>query len=229
MELNKSKENIGLLFDEIAPRYDFLNHFFTANLDKKWRRQIVRFIKSGKIKSNVILDLASGTGDMINELLILNPEKAYAFDISAKMLEILKNKIKHPGLFVELADSENLPLDSGTVDLVTIGFGIRNFENLEASMSEILRVLKKGGMLIVLEMFNFEKRNRFFEFYFTKIMPVVGKIVSGSESAYSYLHSSVMNFRTVEEFSEKAEKTGFSVFCRKNNFLNFVYTVYLTK
>ena len=217
------------MFDEIAPRYDFLNHLFTFNLDKKWRRQIVNNIKTMGIKTDVIIDLASGTGDMINEFLKLKPKKAFAFDISIKMLDILKEKIKHPNLFVKIADSENMPVDSDSADIITIGFGIRNFENLEVSLKEILRVLRKNGILIVLEMFNFEKRNRFFEFYFSKIMPVTGKLISHSESAYSYLNSSVMNFGTVAEFSDIAKKVGFSICRKKNNFMNFVYTVYLTK
>lgn len=229
MKLDKSKENIGGMFDEIAYRYDFLNHLFTANLDKRWRRQIVSFILSKKLKYDVIVDIASGTGDMLLELIKLNPEKAYAFDISHKMLEILEKKIINPKLTVKIADSENIPLDSESADIVTIGFGIRNFENLAESLNEINRILKKGGYLIVLEMFNFERRNRLFEYYFTRIMPLAGKIISKSDSAYSYLHSSVTNFKTVSEFSAIALKQGFSIEFRKNNFLNFVHTVYLRK
>ena len=131
MELNKSKDNIGTMFDEIASRYDFLNHFFTANLDKRWRRQIIDYIRYKNFKSEVIIDLASGTGDMMFELQKLNPDKAYAFDISPKMLEILQKKIQHPSLVVRVTDSENMPVESETVDIVTIGFGIRNFENLQ--------------------------------------------------------------------------------------------------
>jgi len=229
MELNKSKEKIRGMFDEIAHRYDFLNHFFTLNLDKSWRKQIVKHIKTNNIKSDIIIDLASGTGDMLLELLKLNPGKAFAFDISPKMLEILEKKIRHPNLVARVTDSENIPLESESVDIVTIGFGVRNFENLDASLKEINRILKKDGFLIVLEMFNFEKRKRLFEFYFTRIMPALGKLISRSESAYSYLHSSVMNFKTVSEFSEIASGHGLSLEHRKNNFLNFVHTVYLRK
>jgi demethylmenaquinone methyltransferase/2-methoxy-6-polyprenyl-1,4-benzoquinol methylase len=145
------------------------------------------------------------------------------------MLEILKKKTSHPKLTVQVADSENIPLESDSVDIVTIGFGIRNFENLEVSLDEIYRVLNKGGYLIVLEMFNIEKTNRLFEFYFTRIMPFTGKIISKNNSAYTYLHSSVMNFKTISEFTGIALKHGFSLEFRKNNFLNFVHSVYLRK
>jgi demethylmenaquinone methyltransferase / 2-methoxy-6-polyprenyl-1,4-benzoquinol methylase len=229
MKLDKSRENISSMFDDIAVRYDFLNHFFTANRDKSWRKKIAKYIKSNNIRSEILIDLASGTGDMAIELLKLNPEKIYSFDISPKMLEIQKAKINDSRITIEVADSENMPVESGTVDIVTIAFGVRNFENLEKSLDEISRVLRHDGLLIVLEMFNFEKRNIIFEFYFTFIMPILGKVVSRSSSAYSYLHNSVMNFKTVKEFISLSSKHGFTHEYHKNNFQKFVYSVYLRK
>ncbi|MFA7360752.1 MAG: ubiquinone/menaquinone biosynthesis methyltransferase [Candidatus Kapaibacterium sp.] len=229
MKLDKSKENISAMFDDIADRYDFLNHTFTANLDKVWRRKIINYISLNKIKATQIIDLASGTGDMAVELLKLEPQKIYSFDISPKMLELQRKKISNEKVVIQLADSENMPVESGSIDIVTISFGIRNFESIEKSLKEIYRVLKPDGMLIVLEMFSLEKRNPLFEFYFTKIMPVFGRIISRSNTAYAYLHTSVMNFKTVKEFVEIASNNGFVLEYRKNNFRKFVYSVYLRK
>jgi demethylmenaquinone methyltransferase/2-methoxy-6-polyprenyl-1,4-benzoquinol methylase len=229
MKLDKSIGNISSMFDDISVRYDFLNHFFTANLDKGWRRKIVKYIATNNIKSEVLIDLASGTGDMAIELLKLNPRTIYSYDISPKMLDVQRKKISDNRVTIEVAESENMPVGNGTVDIVTIAFGIRNFENLEKSLDEIYRVLRPDGLLIVLEMFNLEKRNRLFEFYFTRIMPVLGKIVSRSSTAYSYLHTSVMNFKTVKEFIDLSAKHRFKHEYHKNNFQKFVYSVYLRK
>ncbi len=229
MKLDKSRQNISSMFDDIAVRYDFLNHFFTANLDKVWRRKIIKYITSNNIRSEVLLDLASGTGDMAVELLKLKPTNLYSFDISSKMLDIQRLKINDSNVTIEIAESENMPVESGSVDVVTIAFGIRNFESLEKSLNEVNRVLRPDGLLIVLEMFNLEKRNRLFEFYFTRIMPVLGKIISSSDTAYSYLHNSVLNFKTVKEFIELSSIHGFKLEYHKNNFQKFVYSVYLRK
>ena len=229
MKLDKSRDNISSMFDDIAVKYDFLNHFFTVNLDKVWRRKITKYILSQGIKHETIVDLASGTGDMAIELLKLNPEKIYALDISPKMLDVLRKKNADSRMVIEVADSENMPVANSSIDIVTIAFGIRNFESIEKSLDEINRVLKPGGLLIVLEMFTPDKRNRLFEFYFTRIMPKLGKLISRSNTAYSYLHTSVMNFKTVNEFINLASSRGFKLEFSKNNFQKFVYSVYLRK
>jgi len=229
MRLNKSKERIGTMFDEIAVKYDFLNHFFTANLDRRWRKRIIKQIEYFNFPFGTVVDLASGTGDMMVELLKLGPDKAYSFDISEKMLDVQREKIRNERLVILKADSEKMPLEDNSADILTIAFGVRNFENLENSLNEIRRVLKPKGILIVLEMFGMAKRNLLFEFYFTRIMPVFGKIVSRSSYAYEYLHNSVMKFKTADEFNCLAEKNGFALRKKENNFLKFVYTVYLQK
>ncbi len=229
MRLNKSKERIGTMFDEIAVKYDFLNHFFTANLDRRWRKRIIKQIEYFNFPFGTVVDLASGTGDMMVELLKLGPDKAYSFDISEKMLDVQREKIRDERLVILKADSEKMPLEDNSADILTIAFGVRNFENLENSLNEIRRVLKPKGILIVLEMFGMAKRNLLFEFYFTRIMPVFGKIVSRSSYAYEYLHNSVMKFKTADEFNCLAEKNGFALRKKENNFLKFVYTVYLQK
>ena len=145
------------------------------------------------------------------------------------MLDVQREKIRNERLVILKADSEKMPLEDNSADILTIAFGVRNFENLENSLNEIRRVLKPKGILIVLEMFGMAKRNLLFEFYFTRIMPVFGKIVSRSSYAYEYLHNSVMKFKTADEFNCLAGKNGFTLRKKENNFLKFVYSVYLQK
>ena len=228
--MDKSVKKISEMFDEIAGTYDILNHSFTLNLDQKWRKQIVKYIKKNSIKFDTVLDIASGTGDLTKALLKLDSKVIYATDISPKMLEVQKKKFKDERLKIEVADALNLPFKSNSIDIVTIGVGVRNFENLEKGLKEIHRVLKKGGYLIVLEMFgNKGFKKKIFDLYFGKIMPKVGNRVSGSKHAYSYLFNSVKNFHSVEEFVKLAESRGYKEKERVNNFLDFVFTTYLEK
>lgn len=217
------------MFDEIAGSYDFLNHLFTLNIDKIWRRKLVDWIINSGIKTDVIIDLASGTGDLTKELLRLKPLKIYSCDISQGMLDIQKKKISSPVLETVLAGSELLPCEKESADIVTIGFGIRNFDNPGKSLGEINRVLKKNGMLIVLEMFGNSVNNPFFNFYFGKIVPKIGKIVSGSGYAYDYLYNSVKKFKTPGEFTDLCGLSDFEQVFSVNNFRKFVYTVYYRK
>lgn len=230
MELDKSRKKISRMFDDIAPKYDFLNHLFTMNRDKKWRREIIKYLKSlGRYYSDV-LDIASGTGDLTLELFNLNPDKVYSCDISEKMLQVQKKKIVSEKLHIDLADAEDMPYESGSIDLVTIGFGVRNFENLNKSFKEINRVLKDNGIFVVLEMFSRDKeKSDIFDIYFNKLMPKIGKKVSKSNSAYSYLFKSVNSFYKVKDFKAIVEENRFEQFHLKNNFLGIVYTVYFRK
>lgn len=230
MKLDKSSRQISKMFDDIAPRYDFLNHLFTMNQDKRWRKEIIRYLKTkGRIYGNV-LDIASGTGDLTLELLNLNPKKVYSCDISEKMLEIQKKKIKSDKLKIEVADVKSLPYDDSSIDLVTIGFGIRNFESMEDSLNEIRRVLGDDGILVILEMFSREKKkNDIFEIYFNKLMPKVGKKISKSVIAYDYLFKSVDGFYKVKDFKRIVEESGFKKIHGKNNFLGIVHTIYFQK
>jgi demethylmenaquinone methyltransferase/2-methoxy-6-polyprenyl-1,4-benzoquinol methylase len=229
MKPDKSKDKIESMFDEIAPTYDKLNHLFTLNIDLKWRKEIVKYLFEKKCKCEFILDLASGTGDLTKELLRLNPGFIYAADISAKMLEIQEKKISDNRLKIIQTDAQAMPFVNEYFDIVTIGFGIRNFEKLELSLREINRVLKPGGKLIILEMFKSSGiKTGFFNLYFGKIMPKIGNKVSKS-NAYSYLFNSVDTFYTVKEFIEICENHGFKREYSKNNFMGIVNSVYLTK
>ncbi len=228
--MDKSPEKIQSMFDEIAGRYDLLNHLFTFNLDKKWRRDIVCRIERDEIAKDVLLDLASGTGDLTMELISLNPDKLYSCDISLKMLEVQRNKLKDKDVIISQADAENLPMESESIDIVTIGFGIRNFENLKNALTEIFRVLKKGGSVIILEMFSQPKMKKgIYNFYFSKIIPAVGNRISNSNYAYDYLFSSVNGFYTSKELIILCKNLNFELYHIKNNFRNLVNTLYFRK
>ena len=228
--MDKSPEKIQSMFDEIAGRYDLLNHLFTFNLDKKWRRDIVRKIERDKISKNVLLDLASGTGDLTMELTSLNPDQLYSCDISLKMLEVQKDKLKNKNVIISQADAEKLPYDSESIDVVTIGFGIRNFENLGKALNEIFRVLKKSGLLVILEMFSQPKMKKgIYNIYFSKLIPAIGNRISKSQYAYDYLFNSVNGFYTPEELITYCKGLNFELYHRKNNLINLVNTLYFRK
>jgi demethylmenaquinone methyltransferase/2-methoxy-6-polyprenyl-1,4-benzoquinol methylase len=228
--LDKSRKKIQGMFDEIAGKYDFLNHLFTLKMDLKWRREIVKEIQKSNSRKDFIIDLATGTGDLSFELLQLSPKKLFAADISFNMLALQKKKTSNPVLVLLQCDSLHLPFEDNSIDIITIGFGIRNFEFMEKCLDEINRVLKKNGQLIIIEMFsNDDFKTKLFNFYFGKVMPLVGNMISGSKYAYSYLHKSVANFYPVEDFITITEKHNFSNFRVKNNFLGVVNTVYFQK
>lgn len=218
------------MFDEIAGKYDFLNHLFTMKMDLRWRRKIVKEIQKKNLPKNYIIDLATGTGDLSLELLKLDPMKLFAADISYNMLALQKKKISSDKLVLLQCDSLHLPFADNSIDIITIGFGIRNFEFMEKSIDEINRVLKPGGELIIIEMFsNNDFKTKLFNFYFGKVMPFAGNLISGSKYAYSYLYQSVSNFYSVSDFAKIVEKHNFKEVKTKNNFLGVVNTVYFRK
>jgi len=213
---NKSgkKEQVAQMFNNIARRYDFLNHFLSLGIDKIWRRKAISFLKDIG-PSPVILDVASGTGDLAIAALRLNPKKIIGVDISQEMLNIGNDKIKRKNLedTIELkkGDSENLEFDDQSFDGLAVAFGVRNFENLNQGLSEMCRVLKKGGKAVILE---FSKPKNFpvkqvYNFYFNTVLPLIGKIVSKDSSAYTYLPESVSQFPERKEFIAELEKAGF--------------------
>ncbi len=228
--MDKSKDKIESMFDEIAPFYDRLNHMFTLNADVRWRKEIVRYISEKKISTENILDLASGTGDLTIQLLNLNTKKIYSADISRRMLEMQKLKVSDSRIEFLQADASDLPLPDNYFDIVTIGFGVRNFEHPKRSMTEIKRVIKPGGKLIVLEMFKTNGLGiKLFNIYFGKIMPYLGNKISKSKNAYSYLFESVDSFYNVNDFIKLCEGVGFKLEYHKNNFMGIVNTVYFAK
>ena len=202
------------MFDNIAPWYDFLNHFLSLGIDITWRKKAIRELNS--LQPKVILDVATGTADLAIEAnKQLSPDKVIGVDISNEMLEVGRKKLSTKKLdnSIELllGDSENLPFPDNTFDAVTVAFGVRNFENLEIGMKEMNRVLKPGGMVVVLEfsrptLFPFKQ---LYNFYFKNMLPFIGRITSKDPKAYSYLYESVQAFPDGQDFIKVMEKTGY--------------------
>lgn len=201
------------MFNDIAPKYDVLNHFLSANIDKRWRKRLREHLVVDNPK--LILDVASGTGDLAIELAKMPVEKIVGIDIAADMLEIGREKIKKEGLdkIIELqvGDSEAIDFAEGHFDAVTVAFGVRNFEDLGKGLREMQRVLKPGGKVAVLEFSKpsvFPMKNLYW-FYFKYVLPVIGKIVTRNISAYDYLPSSVAAFPERKDFMDELLLAGF--------------------
>jgi demethylmenaquinone methyltransferase/2-methoxy-6-polyprenyl-1,4-benzoquinol methylase len=208
------KEQVAEMFDNISKKYDFLNRFLSVGIDIFWRKQAIKQLTFYQPKQ--LLDVATGTADLAIEAISLNPTKIIGIDISEGMLEIGRQKIAKKGLtqLIELqnGDSENLPFQESTFDAVMVSFGVRNFENLEKGLTNIHKVLKKDGTLLVLE---FSKPTVFpikqlCQFYYKYSLPLIGKIISKDQSAYTYLPESVQQFPDGRAFTEILEKIGFS-------------------
>jgi demethylmenaquinone methyltransferase/2-methoxy-6-polyprenyl-1,4-benzoquinol methylase len=208
------KEEVAQMFNNISANYDFLNHFLSLGIDHIWRKKAVKELKS--IQPKKLLDIATGTGDFAIACLKLQPEKIIGLDISSGMLEVGKQKMikrKHDHIIsMQLGDSENLPYADGEFDGLTVGFGVRNFENLEKGLGEMLRVLRPGGKAVILE---FSKPKAFpikqlFNFYSKYFIPFFGKRISKDERAYAYLPESVATFPEGKEMQAVMEKVGYT-------------------
>jgi len=207
------KEQVATMFNNISKKYDFLNHFLSLGIDILWRKKAIRMLKASQPK--VILDMATGTGDFALEAMKLNPTQIIGIDISKGMLAVGKEKVKAKGLDkiidLQLGDSEDLKFEDNTFDAYTVGFGVRNFENLEKGLGEMLRVLKPNGTAIILE-FSKPKAfpiKQFYNFYFNNILPGIGKLVSKDNAAYTYLPESVNAFPEGNDFIKILEKLGY--------------------
>lgn len=192
------------MFDSISGRYDFLNHFLSLGIDIAWRKKAIRLLRD--IQPKQILDVATGTGDFAIEALALNPDRVIGVDISEGMLEVGRKKMRERKLEARIelrsGDSEKLPFEDNFFDAVIVAFGVRNFENLELGLGEMLRVLKPGGRVVILE---FSKPSKFpmkqlYNVYFTAILPIVGRWISRDSSAYRYLPESVKAFPDGTDF-----------------------------
>jgi demethylmenaquinone methyltransferase/2-methoxy-6-polyprenyl-1,4-benzoquinol methylase len=228
----QKKQQVEQMFDNIAPRYDFLNHFLSLGIDKLWRKKAIRILS--EFKPNLLLDVATGTGDFAIAATKLKPSKIVGFDISEQMLNVGRIKVEKLGLdhvieFIK-GDSEAMPFPEGQFDAITVAFGVRNFENLEKGLREFHRVLKPDGVAVILEFskpkyFPFKQ---FYFFYFFTILPLVGRLVSKDSSAYSYLPESVMAFPDDQKFLSVLKNCEFSRSTQKR--LTFgIATIYIAQ
>jgi len=212
--VNKKSENVEAMFNSIASKYDFLNHFLSLGIDKMWRRRLVKQLAKQNPQS--VLDIATGTGDLAIQLSKHHKTASIiGIDISENMLNIGREKVwkrqLEERIKLQQANSMNLPFGDATFDSAMVAFGVRNFEDLPKGIAEINRVLKPGGSFYVLE---FSMPSKFpmaniYRFYFRKVLPFVGGIVSGSKSAYTYLPESVFTFPEKEKFLEIMTNAGF--------------------
>lgn len=207
------KEQVAQMFDNIAFRYDFLNSLLSLGIHKGWRKKCVKLIADKKPKH--ILDVATGTGDFAIATMSLNPDKVIGIDISEGMMKFGREKLQKLKLdhkiTLQYGDAETCDLPSNSIDAIVVGFGVRNFENLEKGLKNMLRILKPGGQLCVLE-FSYPRNfpiKQLYHFYFKYITPVIGKVFSKDSRAYSYLPESVKAFPDNERFTAILEKTGY--------------------
>lgn len=208
------KEQVQEMFDDIAGRYDFLNRFLSIGIDKGWRKKALLSLKDKNPQQ--MLDVATGTADVaIMASGLLNPVKVTGIDISEGMLKIGRNKVKKLGLDnrIELlkGDSETINFNDNTFDAVTVAFGVRNFQNLEKGLSEILRVLKPGGKLVVLEFSKPEKTlmKKLYNVYMKNIAPAVSNVFSKNPRAYQYLGESIRKFPEGKKFTGIMDSAGY--------------------
>jgi demethylmenaquinone methyltransferase/2-methoxy-6-polyprenyl-1,4-benzoquinol methylase len=200
------------MFDNISGKYDFLNRSLSVGIDVWWRKRMMKELRH--VHPAKILDVATGTADVALEAVSLKPESIIGIDISEGMLSIGRIKIEKRGLSQKIslqkADSENLPFENDSFDAITVAFGVRNFENLEKGLSEINRVLKPGGKLVILEFSrpSLPVIKQVYDFYFRTICPWWGKIISSDFSAYKYLYDSVRAFPEGKDFTNIAASAG---------------------
>lgn len=212
--LATKSEQVGKMFDDISPSYDFLNHTLSFGIDKLWRKKVVKLVNANHPKT--ILDIATGTGDLAIALAKTNAAAITGVDISEGMLKVGRSKIYAKGLqdsiTLEDGNAEYLRFADNSFDAVTVSFGVRNFENLNKGLKEIYRVMKPGGSLTVLE-FSHPKSfpmKQLYHLYFTIICPALGRAVSKNPRAYSYLHESVAAFPSGQDFINILRNTGFN-------------------
>ncbi|BFM43373.1 bifunctional demethylmenaquinone methyltransferase/2-methoxy-6-polyprenyl-1,4-benzoquinol methylase UbiE [Flavobacterium sp. CFS9] len=207
------KEQVAQMFDNISGNYDNLNRVISFGIDTKWRKKVLKIVSDTKPK--IILDIATGTGDLAILMSQTNAEKIIGLDISAGMLEVGKKKVQAKGLSntidLVLGDSEKIPFEDNYFDAITVGFGVRNFENLEKGFAEILRVLKPNGVFVILETSVPDKTpyKQGYKFYSKNILPIIGKLFSKDNSAYGYLSESAAVFPYGEALNNILRKIGF--------------------
>ena len=208
------KVQVRNMFNNIAPTYDRLNHILSVNIDRLWRRRVVRLVQ--KMKPQQILDVATGTGDLaIAMARKIEGCRILGVDLSEQMLAVAREKVAACGLSETIAlavgDAEHLEVADGSVDVAIVAFGVRNFENLEQGLREMHRTIKEGGHIVILE-FSTPRARLFgalYHWYSHKVLPFIGRLISRDGAAYDYLPSSVDEFPAPEKFMEMLAGVGF--------------------
>lgn len=241
---NGTKDNIAMknegkgemvrgMFNDIAPTYDRLNHILSFDIDKLWRKRVVRIVR--RIGAKHIMDMATGTGDLAIALAKgIVDSRIYGADFSSEMLAVAKQKIEQLGLSQQISltecNAEDIPLAEGEVDAVTIAFGVRNFENQHKALTEIKRTIRHGGYLVVLEFSN--PRCAFvrwcYRLYSHHILPTIGRLVSKHATAYTYLPESIDRFASPENFSALLYDVGFDSVERKSQSMGIAH-IYIAR
>ncbi|MET3731059.1 demethylmenaquinone methyltransferase/2-methoxy-6-polyprenyl-1,4-benzoquinol methylase [Moheibacter stercoris] len=211
-DLSKKKQ-VEQMFDNISDNYDLLNRILSMGIDVSWRKKVVKSVQ--KAKPSTILDIATGTGDLAIAMAKATDAKITGFDLSAGMLEVGRKKVSEQNLAnrIEMiqGDAENMPFADHSFDVITVAFGVRNFENLSKGLDEIYRVLKPGGKFIILEFSQPESfpMKQLYAFYSKNILPKIGKQISKDQSAYTYLPDSVKAFPYGEKMKNILKSSNF--------------------
>ena len=234
-EEQSKKEQVEQMFDNIAPTYDRLNHIMSLNIDRVWRRRVMRIVR--RAKAHKIMDVATGTGDLaIAMAKRVDRTHILGVDLSEEMLAVARRKVEKQGLeeriMLEKGDAENLDMVSTeSIDAATVAFGVRNFENIERGLSEIYRTLKPGGKLVVLE-FSMPK-NRLVRWVYSqyahRLLPRIGGMISKDKQAYTYLPDSVEEFPSPERFADMLRGVGFTRVKTRSQSFGIAYIYDATK
>ena len=234
-EEQTKKEQVEEMFDNIAPTYDKINHIMSLNIDRMWRRRVMRIVRRSKAKK--IMDVATGTGDLaIAMAKRVDRTQILGVDLSEEMLAVARQKVQKQGLDERImlvkGDAENLSMVAdGTIDAVTVAFGVRNFENIERGLREMWRTIKEGGKLVVLEFSTPKNRvvRWVYSQYFHRLVPRIGGLISKDKRAYVYLPESVDEFPTPERFSEMLQEAGFKSVKRRSQSFGIAHIYVATK
>ena len=234
-EEQSKKEQVEQMFDNIAPTYDKLNHIMSLNIDRVWRRRVMRIVR--RAKAHKIMDVATGTGDLaIAMAKRVDRTQILGVDLSEEMLAVARRKVEKQGLeeriMLQKGDAENLDMvTSESIDVATVAFGVRNFENIERGLSEIYRTLKPGGKLVVLE-FSMPK-NRVVRWVYSqyahRLLPRIGGMISKDKQAYTYLPDSVEEFPSPERFAQILRSVGFKSVKNRSQSFGIAYIYDATK
>lgn len=221
MNKESKSEMVRGMFNDIAPTYDRLNHILSLDIDKLWRKRVVRIVR--RLGAKHIMDMATGTGDLAIALARkIEGSTIYGADFSSEMLAVAKQKIEHLGLSERITltecNAEDIPLVDEAVDAATVAFGVRNFEHQKEALTEMMRTIKRGGHLVVLEFSNprFALVRWCYRLYSHYILPAIGRMVSKHATAYTYLPESIDQFASPEAFSALLEEVGFDSVKRKS-------------